>query len=184
MWIVYSLFLNKQNFDSLIDSINIGWDVDTFWAIIWNMIWAYKAKFYTEKYENWIEKIWDLKLQTNSFIENILIENNKKDLTKQEHETFLKKWNLKQVNINKFFLDKIKDLTTNNDIFYNSTWNGEAYKLCIKHLSAAQSFNYWNIIQWHLLVKKEFYLANFESKIIKKINPWEKIKIIKIQELK
>lgn len=72
MWIVYSLFLNKQNFDSLLDSINIGWDTDTFWAIIWNMIWAYKAKFYSEYYENWVADIKSLKKETNKFINMIL----------------------------------------------------------------------------------------------------------------
>lgn len=70
MWIVYSIFLNKQNMEWLLDWVNIWWDTDTFASIIWNMIWAYKWKFYTEYYEQWVnnseklnelsEKFWDL----------------------------------------------------------------------------------------------------------------------------
>ena len=56
LWIVYSIFLNKQDFNWLLDSINIGWDTDSFAAIIWNMIWAYKWKFYSDYHQNWVEK--------------------------------------------------------------------------------------------------------------------------------
>ncbi len=72
MWIVYSLFLNKQNFDSLLDAVNIGWDTDTFAAIIWNMIWAYKSKFYSKEFENWLKDIETLKKKTSDFVKVLL----------------------------------------------------------------------------------------------------------------
>lgn len=75
LWIVYSLFLNKQDFEWFLDSINIGWDVDTFWAIIWNMIWAYKAKFYEKKYEEWLYDKEKLRKKTKDFINKILHNN-------------------------------------------------------------------------------------------------------------
>lgn len=74
IWIVYSIFLNKQDFEWFLDSINIGWDVDTFAAIIWNMIWAYNHNFYEKKYEDWIQYIENIRLQTNNFINKLILD--------------------------------------------------------------------------------------------------------------
>ncbi len=43
---VYSIFLQRQDWQWLLDAINIGEDTDTQAAIIGNMIWAYKGEFY------------------------------------------------------------------------------------------------------------------------------------------
>lgn len=72
MWIVYSIFLNKQNFEWLLDSVNIGWDTDTYAAIIWNMIWAYKWKFFTKEYENWLQDIEIFRVKTKKFVDILL----------------------------------------------------------------------------------------------------------------
>lgn len=74
IWIVYSIFLNKQNFEGLLDTINIGWDTDTFASIIWNMIWAYKWKFYTDKFVDWLDKSDELLELSEKFWDK-LIEN-------------------------------------------------------------------------------------------------------------
>ena len=185
LWIVYSLFLNKQNFESLIDSINIGWDVDTFWAIIWNMIWAYKSKFYTDKYENWVENIDNIQKQTHNFIEEILLENNKKDITRKEYKTKLENWKIEQELLDKNFKKKIKNIVQNWDnIFYNSSWSNESFKLHVPHISIAEHKWYWKLNSKLLKITKDFFLVDFDSKLIKEIKIWEKIKIIKIVELK
>lgn len=59
--IVYSLFLRNPNFEWLLDSINIWWDVDSFAAIMWNMIWAYLWKFYPEGYPEKLQDLNDIK---------------------------------------------------------------------------------------------------------------------------
>jgi len=73
LWICYSIFIrNKQDFDTLLDSINIWWDVDTFWSIVWNMIWAYKWKFYEKKYEEWLKSFEWLKENVDKFNDFLL----------------------------------------------------------------------------------------------------------------
>ncbi len=47
---VYAVFLRDSNEIWFKKMINIWWDVDTYGAIIWNMIWAYKWKFYPDKF--------------------------------------------------------------------------------------------------------------------------------------
>lgn len=56
LWIVYSLFLKRQNFESLIDCVNIGWDTDTYGAIIGWMLGAYKSKFYEDRFIDWLHE--------------------------------------------------------------------------------------------------------------------------------
>ena len=185
MWIVYSLFLNKQNFDSLIDSVNIGWDVDTFAAIIWNMIWAYKSKFYTDKYENWVENIDNIQKQTYTFIEEILKDNNNKDITREEYEIKLKNWKAEQILVDKNFKKEIKNIVQKWDnIFYNSNWNTQAFKLHVPHISISENKWYTKLNNKLLEITKDFFLVDFDSKLIKKIKAWEKIKVIKMVELK
>ena len=66
--IVYSIFLKNPNFKWFLDVINIGWDTDSYWAIIGNMIWAYSGKFYPEKYEKWVRDIEEIKSKVNIFV--------------------------------------------------------------------------------------------------------------------
>ena len=162
IWIVYSLFLNKQNFDSLLDSINIGWDTDTFWAIIWNMIWAYKAKFYSEHYENGVASIEKLKNKTSYFNDNILEKNSGKE-----------------------FIEKINKLKKdNNDIFYNSKGSKQAYKLFVRHLWYAGNLWYWKKRFWKFIASKDFYLADFDNLNIQKIKTNETLDIIELELIK
>jgi len=185
MWIVYSIFLNKQNFEWLLDSINIGWDVDTFWAIIWNMIWAYKWEFYDKYYENWIKDIKKLKTQINNFLDTILKENPKTDITEKEYQEKLEKYKQNQEKIKQDFFKEIKNLNSKQeDIFYNSKWNPTAFKSNVKHLSYAQTLKYWKVQNWYFIVEKPFYIADFSWYIIKKTKIWEKIKFIKLEYLK
>ena len=185
MWIVYSIFLNKQNFQWLLDSINIGWDVDTFWAIIWNMIWAYKWEFYDKYYEDWIEKIDELKEKMNLFLDTILEKNSKKDITKEEYDQQLKQ-NLEQKEILKEkFYKEIKEIVSSEEnIFYNSKWNPNAFKANVPHLSFAVSKKLWKIENGYFIANQEFSLADFKWFVIKKVKIWEKIKFIKLEVLK
>jgi ADP-ribosylglycohydrolase len=52
---VYSIFLQKQNRDGLLDTIRIGEDTDTQAAIIGNMIGAYKGEFYDKALLNQLQ---------------------------------------------------------------------------------------------------------------------------------
>jgi len=186
MWIVYSIFLNKQNFEWLLDSINIGWDVDTFWAIIWNMIWAYKWEFYDEYYKNWIQDIENLETQVNKFIDIILSKKNKNNnITKTQYLEKLEKYNQNQEEIKEEFFSKIKKLNNSwENIFYNSKWNPTAFKSNVKHLSYAETLKYWKIQNWYFIIEKPFYIADFEWFIIKQTILWEKIKFVKLEYLK
>jgi len=185
MWIVYSIFLNKQNFEWLLDSINIGWDVDTFAAIIWNMIWAYKAKFYTDYYENWVENIDEFKNKSREFIKTILDTTNTKEITKEEYLIKKERFYQEKQKQEKDFFEQIKEFNNSKEnIFYNSKWNPEAFKNNVAHLWYAEKTGFWKIQNWYFIVEQEFYLADFYWKIIKKVQIWEKIKFVKLEELK
>ena len=54
--IVYACFIQNQNFQWLIDTIQIGYDTDSQAAIIWNMIWALRWPFYPDVYKEWINQ--------------------------------------------------------------------------------------------------------------------------------
>ncbi len=71
VWICYSLFIQKQNMDTLLESVNIGWDTDTYAAILWNMLWAYKWKFYEDKYEQWLQNRYNLLSKADTFTQTI-----------------------------------------------------------------------------------------------------------------
>jgi hypothetical protein len=185
MWIVYSIFLNKQNFEALLDSINIGWDVDTFAAIIWNMIWAYKWEFYDKYYENWVNNINQYKNQINLFLNTILEKKNSTDLTSKEYKQKLKNFNLEKQKIKQKFFKEIKELNNKTeDIFYNSKWTPEAFRNNVKHISFAETLKYWKIQDRYFVVEKEFFLADFTWYTIQKMKKWEKIKFIKLNILK
>lgn len=70
--LLYALFLRNPGSKAFFDSINIGWDTDSFGAIMWNMVWAYHGKFYSNDLESWIQDIWNIKAKVQMFIQNIL----------------------------------------------------------------------------------------------------------------
>jgi len=174
MWIVYSIFLNKQNFDWLLDSINIGWDVDTFAAIIWNMIWAYEWKFYDKYYEDKLEKIDELKNKSGEFI-NVILDNKiiNTDINNNEYKEKLEESNLEKENLKKDFLKEIEKLNNSwEKIFYNSKWNPNAFKANVPHLWYAETLKYWKKQNWYFMVTKPFYIADFHWSTIKKTEVW------------
>ncbi|EKE27694.1 MAG: hypothetical protein ACD_3C00169G0004 [uncultured bacterium (gcode 4)] len=65
--LIYALFFRSPDFKGFIDTINIWWDTDTYAAIIGNMIWAYRGRFYDEKYEGWVREIRNIKNSIDSF---------------------------------------------------------------------------------------------------------------------
>lgn len=67
-------------------------------------------------------------------------------------------------------------------LFYNSSGNTEAYKLCIKHISAAPYFKKGFKVDNDFIPYEGVYLVNFEKEEINYIE--DRIKMIKIKELK
>ncbi len=73
LWICYSLFLRwNKDIETLFDAINFGWDTDTYWSILWNMVWAHSWKFYSQEMEDWVQNIERIQKEVNSFVETIL----------------------------------------------------------------------------------------------------------------
>jgi len=72
MWIVYSIFFRNPNFQWLLDAVNIWWDTDSFWAIIWNMIWAYNWKFYEEEFAKWVKIYEEIKNIWEKFTKQVI----------------------------------------------------------------------------------------------------------------
>ena len=72
MWIVYSIFLRNQWFESLIDWVNFWWDTDSFWAILWNMIWAYNWNIFEKKYIDWNQRKEEIYKLWNEFIKKFV----------------------------------------------------------------------------------------------------------------
>jgi len=71
---VYALFLRNQDFEWLIDTINIGGDVDSNAAIIGNMIGAYQGIEYPEYYTDGLQKKDEIRTDTNEFIAKVFDE--------------------------------------------------------------------------------------------------------------
>ena len=55
LWIVYSLFLKRQNIEALHDCVNIWWDTDTYAAIMGGMLGSYRWKFYEDTFIEWLD---------------------------------------------------------------------------------------------------------------------------------
>lgn len=83
----------------------------------------------------------------------------------------------------KTFRDKlIKLRDTDTDLFYNSSGSPEAYKLNIKHLSAAPSFGYAILQSKKIVPIKIILLVDFEKEEIIELN--NSIELIPITILK
>lgn len=54
LWICYALFLRNHSSEWVIDAVSIGWDTDTYGAIVWNMVWAYTGE---NPQKNYLEKV-------------------------------------------------------------------------------------------------------------------------------
>jgi len=77
------------------------------------------------------------------------------------------------------FKDEIKAYA--HPLFYNSTGSTEAYKLCVRHLSAAMSAGLARLEGGYMYPKELLHLVDLENeKIVVKKEP---IKLIKLEEL-
>ena len=72
--------------------------------------------------------------------------------------------------MNKEFVDKIIKLRDSGvDLFYNSSGSVEAYKLGVKHLSSAPSFDYGVIVfrtDFKSFLDKEITIVDFDKETI------------------
>lgn len=68
LWICYALFLRNPRLWAIIDAVSIWWDTDTYWAIVWNMVWAYTALLPEEKLISRIPEITTIREETQKFI--------------------------------------------------------------------------------------------------------------------
>jgi len=166
--ICYSVFLRNQNLKWFLDSINIGWDTDTFASIVWNMIGAYKWKFYQEYYEKWLQNFSEYKDKVNEFNNFLTIKNLEKDIRELR------------------FRDEA--------LFYNSEWTKRAFQLWVRNLWSAwdwyiETKYHWKtrkIIRdddWYTKVLKDFYLVDFENNNIVLVKSWDKLKIEVLKSL-
>ncbi|MFZ2151386.1 MAG: ADP-ribosylglycohydrolase family protein [Candidatus Absconditicoccaceae bacterium] len=72
--IVYAIFLRDENFDVILNSINIGGDTDSYAAIAGNMVGAYNGIEYEDKYINGLQKKDEILSDTQAFIAKLFSE--------------------------------------------------------------------------------------------------------------
>jgi len=77
------------------------------------------------------------------------------------------------------FKDEIKAYA--HPLFYNSTGSTEAYKLCVRHLSAAMSAGLARLEGGDMYPKEVLHLVDLENEKI--IVTKEPVKLIKLEEL-
>jgi len=77
------------------------------------------------------------------------------------------------------FKDEIKAYA--HPLFYNSTGSTEAYKLCVRHLSAAMSAGLATLESGYMHPKEVLHLVDLENEKIVVIK--EPVKLIKLEEL-
>lgn len=79
-------------------------------------------------------------------------------------------------------IDEIKKLIGEGEhLYYNSNGNPEAYKLGVKHLSAAPMFREAMLLNGEIIPFKSIILVDFNKKEI--IETDDNIKLIKLTEL-
>ena len=78
------------------------------------------------------------------------------------------------------FKEEIKAYS--HPLFYNSTGSTVAYKLYIRHLSAAMSAGFATLEKGYMYPKEVLHLVDLENEKIVRIE--EKIKLIKLEVLK
>ena len=70
--IVYALFLRKPDtFDAIVDAVNIGWDTDSYAAMVGNMVWAYTWQSYADQYINGLQSKDEIVWCTKGFISTL-----------------------------------------------------------------------------------------------------------------
>jgi len=74
LWIVYAIFLRDENFDVILNAVNIWWDVDSYGAIAGNMVGAYKGMEYEKKYIDGLQKKEGIISDINAFIAKLFSE--------------------------------------------------------------------------------------------------------------
>lgn len=82
--------------------------------------------------------------------------------------------------MNETFKQTVK--TYPHPLFYNTTGSPTAYKLCIRHLSAAPSAGLAKLNQGYIYPKEAIHLVNLETEKIEIIT--DKIQLIKLRSLK
>lgn len=71
--IVYALFLRKpDDFQAIVDAVNIGWDTDSYAAMVGNMVGAYTGQEYDEYYINGLQSRDEIVSCTKGFISTLL----------------------------------------------------------------------------------------------------------------
>lgn len=81
--------------------------------------------------------------------------------------------------MSKTFKQTVK--TYPHPLFYNTTGNPTAYKLCIRHLSAAPSAGLAKLNQGYIYPKEVIHLVDLEAEKIEVIQ--DKIQLIKLKTL-
>lgn len=80
------------------------------------------------------------------------------------------------------FENKIKKLIDSGaDVFYNTSGDPKAFKMCIRHLSSAPYASLGFMINDEFIPKKPFYLVDLENETITEV--FEKIKVINLNHL-
>ena len=83
------------------------------------------------------------------------------------------------------FLEEINELNDKwEDLFYNSNWNKDAYKLFVRHISYAVNLWYWKVEKWNLYISKNILVVDFDLEKIIESKYWEIIKILELTQLK
>jgi len=66
--ICYASFLRNPHMDGIIDVISLGWDTDTYWAIVGNMVWALQAETPDTSMMSQIPDIEIIEQETKTFV--------------------------------------------------------------------------------------------------------------------
>jgi len=77
------------------------------------------------------------------------------------------------------FKEKIRAYA--HPLFYNSTGSTDAYKLCVRHLSAAMSAGLATLESGYMYPKEVLHLVDLENEKI--VETKEPVKLIKLEEL-
>ena len=81
--------------------------------------------------------------------------------------------------MNEEFKEKIKNHT--QALFYNSEGNTDAYKLCIRHISAAMSAGVARLENGYMIPHDVLYLVDLDREIIEEHT--QKVKVVALEFL-
>jgi hypothetical protein len=70
----------------------------------------------------------------------------------------------------------------NEPLFYNSKGSTQAYKLCIRHLSASMNAGLSELSNGYMIPKDVLHVVNLEKEVIERVS--KPIKLIKLKTLK